>query len=354
MRACFALAERGHGRVSPNPLVGAVLVKGGRIVSRGWHRRFGAPHAEVECLRAYKGSLRGATLYVNLEPCAHYGKTPPCADMLLAAGLRSVVVAMKDPNPVVAGRGITKLRQGGASVRVGVCEEEARRLNKFFVKHITTGIPYVHLKIAQSMDGYIGGENAPRWITSPPSLRLVHEWRARYDAVLIGAGTVAADDPSITVRHTKGRHPHVIILDGRLSLKDSSELLRMIHQRYVFLCVEASCAARAHARVRELEDRGIIILRFPGKRGRFAPGDVLREVYRYGVGSILVEGGSSVFAQFREAELDDETSIFVAPFMLGGGVPAFAGDARPGIRRRSATTIVRPVGRDILFQAVYH
>lgn len=354
MRACFALAERGHGRVSPNPLVGAVLVKNGRVVAEGWHRRFGGPHAEVECLHGYRGDLRSAILYVNLEPCTHYGKTPPCADMLIARGVRSIVVAMKDPNPLIAGRGIKKLREAGITVRTGICEAEARRLNKFFIKHITTGTPYVHLKVAQSIDGYIGGEGAPPWITSPASLRLVHEWRATYDAVLIGAGTVAADDPRITVRHTRGRHPHVIILDGRLTLKDSAELLRITHRRYVFLCVESTCAARAKDRVKRLEDRGIIILRFAGKRGRFRLPAVLREVYRYGIGSVLVEGGSSVFAQFRDEALDDETSIFVAPFMLRGGTPAFGGEATLRVSpARDSRTIVRQVGRDVLFQTFH-
>ena len=354
MRECFAQAERGQGRVSPNPMVGALLVRGGRIVGRGWHRRFGAPHAEIDLLNKVRGDLRTATLYVNLEPCSHYGKTPPCVDRLIASGIRSVVIAMVDPNPLVAGRGIRKLREAGIHVTTGVLQREARQLNKFFLKHITTGVPYVHLKIAQTIDGYIGGPGAPRWITSVPAQRLVHRWRAEYDAVCIGAGTVTADDPNITVRHVRGRHPHVVVLDGRVSLKDSATLLRITHSRYVFLCVEEDYSRRLRAKILRLEDRGVIILRFKGRRGVIGLRDVLHEVYKYGIGSLLVEGGSEVFAAFRDQDLADEISVFVAPFMLGGGTQVYA---RPRVdaakQFRPSETSVRTVGRDVLFNTRY-
>lgn len=354
MRECFAQAERGHGRVSPNPMVGAVLVRGGRIVARGWHRRFGAPHAEIDLLNNARGELRHATLYVNLEPCSHYGKTPPCVDRLIASGIRSVVIAMVDPNPLVAGRGIRKLRDAGVQVTTGILQQEAKHLNKFFLKHITTGIPYVHLKIAQTIDGYIGGPGAPRWLTSVPAQRLVHRWRSQYDAVCIGAGTVTADDPNLTVRHVRGRHPHVIVLDGRVSLKDSAALLRITHDRYVFLCVDERYSRRQRAKILRLEDRGVIILRFKGRRGVLGLRDVLQEVYKYGIGSILVEGGSEVFAGFRDQGLADETSVFVAPFMLGGGTQVFATTRPDGAKKfRPSETSVRTVGRDVLFNTRY-
>ena len=348
------LAEKGRGRVSPNPLVGAVLVRRGRIIARGWHRRFGGPHAEVECLDAARGDLRQATLYVNLEPCAHYGKTPPCVDRIITSGVREVVIATKDPNPVVAGCGIRKLRGTGVCVVTGVLEKEAAWLNRFFLKHIATGVPYLHMKIAQTIDGYIGGQGAPRPLTSPASLRLVHLWRSEYDAVLIGAGTVAADDPQITVRHVRGRQPHVIILDGKLSLKDSHTLLRVSHDRYVFLCVAKEYVARQRARVRTLEDRGIIVLRFAGSKGDIRLSDVLGEVYKYGVGSILIEGGSAVFTRLRDEGLADEVSVFVAPFFLGGGTPVYATPGVGSTQRRSiASTVIRTVGRDVLFHTTY-
>ena len=355
MRECFVEAERGHGRVSPNPLVGAVLVRGGRIVARAFHRRFSSAHAEIELLNAHQGDLRNATLYVNLEPCSHYGKTPPCVDRLIAAGIRSVVIAMVDPNPLVSGRGIRKLRDAGVHVTTGVLPREARQLNKFFLKHITTGVPYVHLKIAQTIDGYIGGPGAPRWLTSVPSQRLVHQWRSQYDAVCIGAGTVTADDPNITVRHVKGRHPHVIVLDGRVSLKDSATLLRITHDRYVFLCVDEAFSRRQRSKIHRLEDRGVIVLRFRGKKGRIGLRDVLREVYKYGIGSILVEGGSEVFAGFRDQGVADEISVFIAPFMLGGGTPVYAEPRANGAKRvRPSETSVRLVGRDTLFNTRFN
>ena len=191
MSECLLLAELGKGQVSPNPLVGAVLVRDGRVVARGYHQRCGGPHAEMNCLAHYTGDVRSATMYVSLEPCSHHGKTPPCADMLSGSGLRHVVVGMKDPNPLVSGRGIERLRNAGVEVTVGVLEREARELNRVFVTHIRAKRPYVHVKIAQSMDGFIASPNARRrWISSAASRALVHRWRAEYDAVLVGAGTV--------------------------------------------------------------------------------------------------------------------------------------------------------------------
>ncbi len=354
MRECFAEAERGHGRVSPNPLVGAVLVRGGRIVARGWHRRFGAPHAEIDLLNKVRGDLKNATLYLNLEPCSHYGKTPPCVDRLISSGIRSVVVAMVDPNPLVSGRGIRKLREAGVRVTTGVLQREAKQLNKFFLKHITGGFPYVHLKIAQTIDGYIGGPGAPRWLTSVPAQRLVHRWRSQYDAVCIGAGTVTADDPNITVRHVRGRHPHVIVLDGRVSLKDSATLLRIMHDRYVFLCVDERYARRQRTKILRLEDRGVIILRFKGRKGVIGLRDVLHEAYKYGIGSVLVEGGSQVFTAFRDQNLADEISVFVAPFMLGGGTQVYATPNATGAKKfQPSETTVRTIGRDVLFNTRY-
>ena len=353
MRECFALAEKGKGAVSPNPLVGAVLVRGGKVIARGWHRRFGGPHAEVECLKHAGGNARGATMYVNLEPCSHFGKTPPCADAIIAAGVRRVVVAMRDPNPLVSGGGIRKFRDAGIAVTTSVLEREAKWINRFFLKHIRSGMPYVHMKIAQSIDGYIGGPGAPRWISSPASRRLVHQWRTEYDAVLIGAGTVLADDPRITVRHVPGRHPHVIVLDGRLSLKDSHALMRRTNERFVFLATLDRYAARRRETVRGLEDKGIIVLRFHSTGDRIPLGDVLREVYKYGIGSVLIEGGSGVFAQVRDGDLADEVTVIVSPFMLGGGVPTYATPGQTDARGRDAQTIVRAVGRDVHFHTIF-
>jgi diaminohydroxyphosphoribosylaminopyrimidine deaminase/5-amino-6-(5-phosphoribosylamino)uracil reductase len=344
------LALRGKRSVSPNPLVGAVLVRGSRVIARGWHRRFGGPHAEIDCLRRARGNLAGTTLFVNLEPCAHYGKTPPCTESIIASGVSSVVMAMKDPNPLVSGRGIRALREARIRISCGVLEAEAKQLNRFFVKHITRPMPYIHVKIAQSIDGYIGGERAPRYLSSDSSLRLVHRWRAEHDAVLVGAGTVLADNPHLTVRHSRGHDPHVVVIDGRFSINEHANVLRRDRGRGVFLCVSERAARGAKNKVQRLESRGVVVLRFPAPKGTIALRDVLRTLYRFSIGSVLVEGGSSIFAQFLEEGLADELSIFVTPLILGGGVPAFGSRKwRNPPFRLSKGFQVRRVGRDVLF-----
>ena len=352
MRQCLRLAARGRGHVSPNPLVGAVLVRKGRVIAQGWHRRFGGPHAEVDCLRSAHGNLKAATLYVNLEPCAHYGKTPPCTERIIASGVGSVVIGMRDPNPLVAGRGIRMLKGAGVRVRVGILGDEAKELNRFFTTHITRSTPYVHVKVAQSIDGFIGGERAPRYLSSHASLRLVHRWRAEYDAVLVGAGTVRADNPHLTVRHHRGRDPHVVIIDGRMTVPETANVLRRDQGRGVFLCVAEQSAERQARKVGRLEGRGIAVLRFRAPAGVIPMRDVLRRLYRFSIGSVLVEGGSSVFNQFVRGRLADELSVFVTPILLGKGVPAFAlcDGAAPAFSTAKELHS-RTVGKDMLFSA---
>ncbi len=352
MRECMKLAIRGKGRVSTNPLVGALLVRGEKIVARGWHRRFGGPHAEVDCLRRSGRRTAGTSMYVNLEPCAHYGKTPPCTESIIASGIRSVVIAMKDPNPLVAGRGIRALKRAGIRVTCGVLESEAKQLNRVFVKHITRRMPYVHVKIAQSIDGFIAGARAPRYLSSPPSLRLVHRWRAEHDAVLVGAGTVHADNPRLTVRRARGHDPHVIVIDGRLSIDERANALKRDGGRGVFLCVSDHAAGAQREKVKRLEARGIVVLRFPATGGMLDLGNVLSALYRFSIGSVLVEGGSSIFTQFLESRIADELSIFVTPLILGGGVPAFGGrDHGMSHMQRFRNFKAHRTGGDILFTA---
>lgn len=349
MRLCMDLALRGRGRVSPNPLVGAVIVRRGRVIARGWHRRFGGPHAEIECLATSRGSIAGTTLYVNLEPCAHYGKTPPCTERIIASGIGEVVIAMKDPNPLVSGRGIRALRRGGVRVTSGVLEEDARELNRIFLTHITRKSPFVHVKIAQSIDGFISGERAPRYLSSPPSLRLVHRWRADHDAVLVGAGTVRADNPHLTVRHIRGKNPHVVVVDGRLSIPEHANALRREGGRGVFLCVTERAATRAGRKIRRLESRGIVVLRFHARGGVLALRDVLAALYKFDIGSVLVEGGKDIFTQFLREQLADELSIFVTPLILGGGVRAFeSGTWIAPAFTRSTGLRARCIGNDVL------
>jgi diaminohydroxyphosphoribosylaminopyrimidine deaminase/5-amino-6-(5-phosphoribosylamino)uracil reductase len=354
MRECFRLSEKGRGFVSPNPLVGAVLVKAGRIVARGYHRRFGGLHAEIDCLNRYRGDCANATLYVNLEPCVHRGKTPPCVDRIIQSGLRRVVAAMMDPNPLVSGRGIGRLRKAGIRVDVGVLEDEARELNRHFVRYITARRPYVHVKIAQSVDGFIAARaSSPRWISSIPSRTMVHRWRVEHDAVLVGAGTVLADDPRLDVRLVRGRSPAVVILDGRLNVPYDSRLLKRDVPIYLFAA--ASTLRRKPVKGARLRGMGVMIVPLRAGRGtRVALGDVLHELYRRNIGSVLVEGGSDVFAQFLYEGPVDELSIFLAPRVLGNGIPAFGLETG---RRRFRTAfkanrmVASKVGKDILIQA---
>lgn len=334
MRICLRLAARGTGYVSPNPLVGAVLVKNNRIVATGYHKRFGGPHAEVECLRTYSADASKATLYVNLEPCAHYGKTPPCVELILQRGIRRVVIAMKDPNPLVKGRAIRRLRRNGVQLTLGVLRREAEELNRFFVKHITTGIPFVHVKIAQTRDGYIGklgGETG--YITSKRSLRIVHQWRAEYDAVLVGANTVKMDNPRLDVRFACGRDPAVAIVDGRFSLTGNERVFASASRRAVFLCITERASARHTAKRRKLQARGVRLLTFKSKNDRVNLKSILRSLYRHGIGSVLVEGGKEIFSQCIESNLADELTIFTSPKKFYEGVPALTPLARQKVER---------------------
>jgi diaminohydroxyphosphoribosylaminopyrimidine deaminase/5-amino-6-(5-phosphoribosylamino)uracil reductase len=352
MAEAIRLARKGEGAVSPNPLVGALIVEHGRIVSRGYHRRFGARHAEIDCLSHYRGTGRAATLYVNLEPCAHYGKTPPCADAIVASGIRNVVVAMRDPNPLVSGRGIRRLRRAGVRVLSGVLQERARDLNRFFVRHMVSGRPYVHLKVAESLDGKISRSGRTRWISSAHSRRLVHRWRAVYDAVLIGAGTVRADDPRLTVRTVPGRNPDVVLLDGRFRTPLGARIFRRGAKRRCFVCIGRTAAVRLRKKVVAAEAAGIIVLPFPDSRGRFRLGAVLKRLYQFRVGSVLVEGGGEIFGLFASEGPIDELSIFVAPRLTGSGKSAFDGPIthmRRDVKPRIMSCTV--LGGDLLLQA---
>ncbi len=354
MRECFSLAERGSGHVSPNPMVGCVLVRKGRIVARGYHSRFGQAHAEVECLRTYRGDTRDTTLYVNLEPCSHIGKTPPCTDLLIQRGIPTVVVAMKDPNPIVSGKGIAVLRSAGVDVKVGILEKEARELNRFFVKHIVARMPYVHVKIAQTLDGRIsaGESNARtrRYITSKESLTQVHAWRTEYDAVLVGARTILDDNPRLDVRFVKGRNPAVVILDGLLGVSGNERVFGTAKSRAVIVCTTSKAAATHPRKVGLLRRTGTRVVEFPSRKNSIAIQEILKALYALNIGSVLVEGGSHVFSEFVGAGLIDELSLFIAPKIFGNGIPAFTQqiriDSGRGLHFSVATT--KRIGDDIL------
>jgi diaminohydroxyphosphoribosylaminopyrimidine deaminase/5-amino-6-(5-phosphoribosylamino)uracil reductase len=352
MAEALRLAAKGARDVSPNPMVGAVLVRRGRIVARGYHRRFGGAHAEVECLARYKGPLDGTTLYVTLEPCSHYGKTPPCAALLASTPIGEIVVATTDPNPLVLGKGIALLRRAGKKVRVGLLRDDAQRLNRRYHRAIATGRPYVHVKIAQTLDGRIAMPgNGNNRITGPQSRRLVHEMRAACDAVLVGARTVHVDDPRLNVRGVKGEDPDVVVLDGNLRISESSRVFITGKSRRVFLCTTTAAFRQKRRKADRLLARGVRVLAFAA-RGEIRIDALLRRLYEEEIGSILVEGGGEVFREFVEAGCVDELSLFIAPRFGGGNVFTF-GQSMNGMSVPTASFVeVRKSGEDVLLHAL--
>jgi len=354
MREALRLAEKGGRAVSPNPMVGAVLVRNGRIFARGYHRYFGGPHAEVECLSRYAGRLDDATLYVTLEPCSHYGKTPPCATLLSATPIPRIVVAMEDPNPLVSGSGIALLQRAGKTVEVGLMREEAELLNHRFVRSVALGRPYIHLKVAQTLDGriFIPGDRR-RWITGERARRLVHEMRASHDAVLVGAGTVKIDDPRLNVRVADGADPDVVILDGKLTVRESARVFGVMGGRRVIVCTTVESATKHRAKVDRLVRAGVQVLALPGKKGRVSLERMLTGLVEMEIGSVLVEGGSEVIGQFVGEGIVDELSVFVAPRLGMGGAVAFKENALSTLAKAASTVGVWRVGQDILIHALF-
>ena len=341
MRRALRLARRALGGTSPNPLVGAVIVRGRRIVGEGFHRRAGLPHAEVEALRRAGAAARGATLYVTLEPCNHTGRTPPCCDAILAAGISRVVAAVADPNPRTNGRGIKRLRRAGIRLTVGVLEAEARELNAPFFKSMRTGLPWVVAKIAQSLDGKIAtSTGASQWITSPAARRLGHQWRARMDAVLVGVNTVLKDDPLLTVRAARRRagRPLKVIVDSRLRTPPTARCLSSASPAPTLIATTAGSKTRRAALAR----RGAEMVRLPPQRGRVPLRRLFRLLAERGVQSVLIEGGGEVLASAVEERLVDGVVWCIAPILIGGrAAPTSLGGQ--GIRRLSDAARVEAV-----------
>ena len=350
MRHALRLAERTLGNVAPNPAVGCVIVSAeGHIVGRGWTQPGGRPHAETVALARAGAAARGATAYVTLEPCAHHGQTPPCADALVAAGLARVVGAILDPDPRVAGGGFTRLEGAGLSVTRGVLEAEARAINLGFFKRVTEGRPLVALKIAQSADGYVAdAKGNSRWITSEAARRHGHLLRARYDAILVGIGTALADDPALTCRlpGLEQRSPLRVVLDSRLQLPVTSQLARTARDLRTILFTSMNEGGEA------LTAQGVEIQPVAaGVDGRPDVAAVLKALGQRGITRLLVEGGPTVHAAFLKRNLVDLIHIYRAPLLIGaGGRPAIAPaapvDLSAALRLKLAERL--PLGPDIL------
>jgi diaminohydroxyphosphoribosylaminopyrimidine deaminase/5-amino-6-(5-phosphoribosylamino)uracil reductase len=349
MAAALRLARKGAGFVSPNPLVGAVVVKGGRIVGRGYHARYGGPHAEVVALAEAGDAANAATLYVTLEPCAHYGKTPPCVEAILEAGISRVVVGMRDPNPLVNGKGIEALSKRGVAVVVGVREEECRQLNQSYIKYITTGLPFVTLKIAQSLDGKIATVTGhSKWISCERARAFVRRARAQFDAILVGAGTVRADDPELTPLDKTGPIPKRIVVDDQLVIPLDSRLLT---DDYATKTIVVTTTSASPEKVRRIEERGARVIMLEADNGGLIPFRTLwQKLGEMQITSVLVEGGQQVFTQALLSGQTDRLMVFLAPKLLGKGLDAL-GDL--GVRNVNAAievadVAIRKVGKTLL------
>jgi diaminohydroxyphosphoribosylaminopyrimidine deaminase/5-amino-6-(5-phosphoribosylamino)uracil reductase len=318
-------------------MVGAVLVRGGKIVGSGYHHHAGGPHAEINALKQAGARAKGATLYITLEPCSHQGRTPPCTRALIAAGIREVVAGIKDPNPLVAGQGFRRLRRAGIKVRSGLCQEEAAQLIEPFTKFITKQLPFVTVKLAATLDGRIATASGDaRWISAEPSRLLVHRWRNEMDAVLVGAGTVRADNPLLTCRIAGGRNPFRVVLDSRLRISPSAQLLRLPDADRTII---ATTQQAPLGKIATLEKLGILIWRLPSRNGRVAWLPLLRKLASIGVVSLLIEGGAEIAASALKTKIVDKLALFYAPKIVGGDGRAMIGPL--GIRKMSDALSLR-------------
>jgi len=352
MKLALSLARK--GRPSPNPKVGAVIVKDDKVVARGYHKKAGEPHAEIEAMRNAKPEqLNGATLYTTLEPCVHKNKrTPPCVPAIINAGIKRVVCAMKDPNPEVNGKGIAALRKANIEVDVGLCEEEARRLNESYIRYITTGLPFVTMKVAMSLDGKIATKSGDsKWISGEESRRLVMKMRGSHDAVMVGIGTVLKDNPHLTCRLKKAHNPIRVIVDSKLRIPLSANVLKDGNGMVIIGCGRDFDEKKKRA----LESLGVMVLPCPGMDGRVDLKKFMVSLAREGITSILLEGGSELGGAMVNSGLVNRFCFFVAPKIIGGR------DAKTPVGGVGIGTIknalhvgeirIRRIGKDILLTA---
>ena len=364
MREALDLAERGRGQTRPNPVVGALLVRGGRVLARGYHRRAGLPHAEIEALSRKGVRAQGATLYVTLEPCCHQGRTGPCTEAIKRAGIRRVVVGCCDENPLVSGRGVLHLRRAGIRVDVGCLDHECQRQNRAFFLWVRAHRPWVTLKVASTLDGFIGSDQCkpsdPALVTGKAARAHAHVLRSQHDAVLVGVGTVLADNPRLTVRlpGAGGTGPLRVVLDGHLRTPPSARLIRQLGTPPALIVGAQPRKGARDARARlgreqALRKAGAEVLLLPADRaGRVLIPSLLRALAERGVQSLLVEGGSRVHGAFISAALVDSVAFFLAPSLVGAGRPIVQGrglDWRNPLRLGPLE--VHAIGEDVLLQA---
>ncbi len=357
MKSVLRLAAKGRGKTSPNPMVGAIIVNKNRVIGKGYHRKAGTPHAEILALRESGERARGSALYVNLEPCCHRDKkTPPCTDAIIQSGIKKVVLGMTDPNPKVSGKGIRVLKKAGIEIVTGILEEESRRLNGAYIKYITTGQPFVILKIASSLDGKIAtASGESRWITGEESRKAVHRLRSEVDAVMVGIGTVLKDDPMLTVRLTKGRNPCRVILDPQLKTPLKAMALNPESgsssgaKTYIVTTPDSP-----DDRVSALKKKGAEIIYADSKDGYIDLTSLIKELGKLAITSIMIEGGSELNASALRSGIVDKVMIFISPKIIGGhDSKGSIGGKSPD--RLSAAIVLRDIkskrsGEDILIE----
>ncbi len=316
MSMVLELAKRGLGRVEPNPMVGAVLVKNGIVVGLGWHQEYGGPHAEIFALKQAGAESKGSTLYVSLEPCCHFGKTPPCSDSIIQSGIAKVVVAMCDPNPLVSGKGIAHLQSHGIIVELGIEKEKAETLNAAFIKYVVQSKPFVIAKWAMSLDGKIATKSGEsKWISNEKSRTKVHDLRRRMDAILVGVGTVEKDDPMLNARPDGIRKQLRIVIDpyGRISLTSKIVQTAKTFSTLIVLSKETSGVLK-----KKLIDFGVEILEIIAKEPKEIVEEILLALGKKGIQNLLVEGGGSTLGYFFDAQQIDEVQVFIGSFLIGG------------------------------------
>jgi diaminohydroxyphosphoribosylaminopyrimidine deaminase/5-amino-6-(5-phosphoribosylamino)uracil reductase len=342
MHFALQLAEKGRATVSPNPLVGCVIVKKGRIIGKGYHKKAGEPHAEIHALKQAGFRARGATLYTTLEPCSHWGRTPPCTQAIIKAGIREVVIALEDPNWRI--HGIEELRKHGIRVVKGILEQEAKKQNEVFVKYISKHMPFVILKMAVTADGKIAIPGS-RHVTSKASRAIVHQLRTQVDAVMVGKNTVVADNPRLTPRLVKGKNPLKIVVDSSLSIPNDALLLHRPKKLIIATTNKAPLS-----KIRHLEKEGVMVIVCAAKNGKVSINDMMKKLAQLKVTSILLEsGGSLALAAFR-AKVVDRVVLFISPKVVGKGTPLLNGSTRAGKPIRLKHPYVRHVGQDVMIE----
>ncbi len=355
MRKALEEAAKGVGRTHPNPAVGAILVKNGRIIARGHHKKAGTAHAEVVALEQAGTRARGADLYTTLEPCDHWGKTPPCTQAILDAGIRRVVSGSSDPNPLVNGRGVDRLRKAGVEVLTGVLKDDADALNRPFFRFIQTGMPWVTLKAAVTLDGKLAtGTGDSKWVTGEEARREVHRLRNRVDAILVGSNTVLKDDPQLTTRlpEGEGRDPVRIVVDSHLRLPLTRKVFNL---RSSARTIVATVEPLSHPRARKLEAKGVEVWSIKARQGRVDLKSLLRQMARSGLLSVLVEGGAQIFGTLLKERLADELLLFMAPKVVGSGGLSWVGDLGVSSMARALqveSLEIERHGRDLLLKSL--